>query len=211
MGNGQAIDWGKGFTILFEDKEWVGKTLIGGIFILLSLVLIGIPFVLGYLLEFVRNVIERKSPVLPEWDNMGEKFTKGIVFFVILVIFSLIFGVVIGILSVIPCLGWIAAFMVGILFYFVYPFLVCEYAITNNFSSVFNFERMFNFIGDQVVNLIVAIILSLVIGLIGSFGILLLIIGIIFTCFWAGIGSHYFFAEVYRVWSEKRERKTVES
>ncbi len=203
MGNGQAIDWGKGFTILFEDKEWVGKTLIGGIFILLSIILIGIPFVLGYILEFVKNVIERKSPVLPEWDNMGEKFTKGLVFLVILIIFSLIFGVVIGILCLIPCLGWIAAVLVGILFYFVYPFIVCEYAVTNNFSSVFNFERIFNFIGKQVVNLIVAIILALVIGIIGGFGIILLIIGVIFTYFWSVIGFHYFFAEVYRVWSGK--------
>lgn len=203
MGNGQAIDWGKGFTILFEDKEWVGKTLIGGIFILLSLVLIGIPFVLGYILEFVRNVIERKSPVLPEWDNMGEKFTKGLVFLVIVIIFALIFGVVIGILALIPCLGWIAAGIVSVIFYFVYPFLVCEYAVTNNFSSVFNFQRMFNFIGNQVVNLIVAIILSIVIGIMGSFGLILLIIGVIFTFFWAIIGSNYFFAEVYRVWSGK--------
>ncbi len=200
MGNGQTIDWGKGFTILFEDKEWVGKTLIGGIFILLSLILIGIPFVLGYILEFVRNVIERRSPVLPEWDNMGEKFTKGLVFFVILIIFSMIFGVVIGILFFIPCLGWIAGVIVGILFYFVYPFLLCEYAVTNNFSSVFNFERMFNFIGNQVLNLIIAIILAVVIAMIGSFGLVLLIIGVIFTYFWAAIGSNYFFAEVYRIW-----------
>ena len=200
MGNGQTIDWGKGFTILFEDKEWVGKTLIGGIFLLLSLILIGIPFVLGYILEFVRNVIERKSPVLPEWDNMGEKFTKGLVFFVILIIFSLIFSVVIGILFLIPCLGWIAGIIVGFLFYFVYPFLLCEYAVTNNFSSTFNFERMFNFIGNQVVNLIVAIILLVVLGIIGSFGLVLLIIGVIFTYFWAIIGSNYLFAEVYRIW-----------
>jgi len=200
MGNGQTIDWGKGFTILFEDKEWVGKTLIGGIFLLLSLILIGIPFVLGYILEFVRNVIERESPVLPEWDNMGEKFTKGLVFFVILIIFSLIFSVIIGILFLIPCLGWIAGIIVGFLFYFVYPFLLCEYAVTNNFSSAFNFERMFNFIGNQVVNLIVAIILSVVLGIIGSFGLVLLIIGVIFTYFWAIIGSNYLFAEVYRIW-----------
>lgn len=201
MGNGQTIDWGKGFTILFEDKEWVGKTLIGGIFILLSLILIGIPFVLGYILEFVRNVIERRSPVLPEWENMGEKFTKGLVFFVILIIFSIIFAVAIGILFLIPCLGWIAGGIVGILFYFVYPFLACEYAVTSNFSSVFNFERMFNFIGNQVLNLIIAIILSIVIGIIGSFGFVLLIIGVIFTFFWASIGSHYFYAEVYRIWT----------
>lgn len=201
MGNNQTIDWGKGFTILFEDKEWVGKTLIGGIFILFSLVLIGIPFVLGYILEFVRNVIERKSPVLPEWDNMGEKFTKGLVFFVILFIFSMIFSVVIGILFLIPCLGWIAGVIVGILFCFVYPFLICEYAVTSNFSSVFNFEKMFKFVGNQVLNLIIAIILAVVIGMIGSFGLFLLIIGVIFTYFWAAIGSHYFYAEVYRIWS----------
>jgi hypothetical protein len=42
-----------------------------------------------------------------------------------------------------------------------------------------------------------------VIGIIGSFGIILLLIGIIFTSFWAVIGSTYFYAEVYRVWLAK--------
>jgi hypothetical protein len=199
----QTIDWGKGFTVLFEDREWVGKTLIGGIFLLLSIVLIGIPFVFGYILEFARNVIERRSPVLPEWDNMGDKFTKGLVFTIIIIIFSLIFGVVIFLLALIPCLGWIAGVIISILFSFVYPFLLCEYAVTNNFSAVFNFERMFNFIGNQVVNILIAIILTIVIGIIGSFGIILLLIGIIFTSFWAVIGSTYFYAEVYRVWLAK--------
>jgi len=199
----QTIDWGKGFTVLFEDREWIGKTLIGGIFLLLSIVLIGIPFVLGYILEFARNVIERRSPVLPEWDNMGDKFTKGLVFTIIIIIFSLIFGVVIFLLALIPCLGWIAGVIISILFSFVYPFLLCEYAVTTNFSAVFNFERMFNFIGNQVVNILIAIILTIVIGIIGSFGIILLLIGIIFTSFWAVIGSTYFYAEVYRVWLAK--------
>ncbi len=203
MSNEQAIDWGKGFTLLFEDKEWVGKTLIGGIFILLSFLLIGIPFILGYLLELVKNIIERKEQVLPEWENLGEKFTRGLVFLVILIIFSLLFGVIIGVLFFIPCLGWIAGILVGILFYFVYPFLVCEYAVTNSFSAVFNFERMFNFIGNQIVNLIIAILLSFVIGIIGGLGIILLIIGVIFTYFWAAVGCHYFYAEVYRVWSAR--------
>jgi len=199
----QTIDWGKGFTVLFEDREWVGKTLIGGIFLLLSIVLIGIPFVFGYILEFARNVIERRSPVLPEWDNMGDKFTKGLVFTIIIIIFSLIFGVVIFLLALIPCLGWIAGVIISILFSFVYPFLLCEYAVTNNFSAVFNFERMFNFIGNQIVNILIAIILTIVIGIIGSLGIILLLIGIIFTSFWAVIGSTYFYAEVYRVWLAK--------
>jgi hypothetical protein len=199
----QTIDWGKGFTVLFEDREWVGKTLIGGIFLLLSIVLIGIPFVFGYILEFARNVIERRSPVLPEWDNMGDKFTKGLVFTIIIIIFSLIFGVIIFLLALIPCLGWIAGVIISILFSFVYPFLLCEYAVTNNFSAVFNFERMFNFIGNQVVNILIAIILTIVIGIIGSLGIILFLIGIIFTSFWAVIGSTYFYAEVYRVWLAK--------
>ncbi|MGQ9618224.1 MAG: DUF4013 domain-containing protein [Candidatus Aminicenantia bacterium] len=201
MSNGQSIDWGKGFTILFEDKEWVGKTLIGGIFFILSLILIGIPFLLGYLLAFVKNIIERKSPVTPEWDNLGDKFTKGLVFTVIMIIYSAIFTILIAILIFIPCLGWIAAVLLGLFFYFVYPFLVCEYAVTNNFSSAFNFERMFRFIGNQIGNLLIATILSLAIYFISGFGLILLIIGIIFTYFWALVGAHYFYAEVYKNWS----------
>ena len=57
------------------------------IFNLLSLVLVGIPFVLGYLLELAKNSSEGKEIPLPEWDRLGEKFTRGLVYLIILIIY----------------------------------------------------------------------------------------------------------------------------
>ena len=61
---------GRSFSYMFEDKDWFQKILIGAAFCLLSLVLIGIPFVLGYLLQVARQSSHGQELPLPAWDNL---------------------------------------------------------------------------------------------------------------------------------------------
>ncbi len=72
---------GRSFSYMFEDEDWFQKILIGAAFCLLSLVLIGIPFVLGYLLQVARQSSHGKELPLPAWDNLGDKFVSGLLFF----------------------------------------------------------------------------------------------------------------------------------
>lgn len=51
------MDVGKSFTYMFEDKDWLVKIVLGGVFGLLSTFLIGLPFVLGYVLEVINVLI----------------------------------------------------------------------------------------------------------------------------------------------------------
>ncbi|HVX31322.1 MAG TPA: DUF4013 domain-containing protein, partial [Nitrolancea sp.] len=68
----------KPFAFVFEDARWINKVLIGGLFQLLAMVLVGIPFLLGYLAKLVRNVIAGVTLPLPEWDDLGEMFSEGL-------------------------------------------------------------------------------------------------------------------------------------
>ena len=43
----RTIDFGRPFTFVFEDPNWVPKILLGGLMYLLSFLLIGIFFVFG--------------------------------------------------------------------------------------------------------------------------------------------------------------------
>ena len=91
-----GYDFLRPFVFLFDDPRWLNKTLMGGLFILLSLFLVGVPFVLGYLAKTIRNVVAGVVHPLPEWDELGEYFNEGLVLFGV----SLIYTLPIAVLSV---------------------------------------------------------------------------------------------------------------
>ena len=73
------MDVGRAFSFPFRDPDWVVKFLVGAVFVLLSVVLVGIPFLVGYMVEVVRRVAAGEAEPLPAWENLGEKFGRGLV------------------------------------------------------------------------------------------------------------------------------------
>ncbi len=120
------VNFTKSFSFMFEDKNWAVKILLGAIFNLLSLVLVGIPFILGYLLELAKNSSQGKEIPLPEWDNLGDKFTRGLVYLVIVIIYS-IPGII---LSFIPCIKNCLGPLYFLAMLFILPYIAVKYAQT---------------------------------------------------------------------------------
>ena len=84
------MDIGKSFTYVFDDEGWLTKVLIGGLFSFLSIILIGMPFLVGYFLETLKNVYLGQPRPLPNWgDNLGGLFVKGIKALVGILVWSL--------------------------------------------------------------------------------------------------------------------------
>jgi hypothetical protein len=77
---------GKAFSFSFQDKSWVSKFLIAA---LISIVPILNFAWAGYIVELVRNVIDRKPEPLPEWGDFGRKFMDGLILTVAYFIYSL--------------------------------------------------------------------------------------------------------------------------
>lgn len=183
---------GRSFSFMFEDKDWIQKILMGAVFLLLSCVLIGIPFLVGYLLVLARQSAEGKPVPLPNWDNLGEKFVSGLVFFVVIIIYA-IPGVI---LMLIPC--------IGILFYMLYvlclmiamPYIIVRFARTGNLGDAFAFGAIIEFIKNNLANLLIVLVMGIVLSIIASFGLLALVIGIFFSVFWAQLGIYYLYGQV---------------
>jgi len=205
------MDIGKSFTYLFDDENWVTKILIGGLFVLLSSIVIGIPFMLGYMVETVKNVIDGNPRPLPDWADLGAKFTKGLMLFLILLIYSLP-------IIFVSCLSWMGAIVAGeseaigafvacmnclsglwgLLVAIVTPAATIRYAITGEFTSGFQFGEIFNFIANNLANYIIAFLLSVLASFIGGFGVILCGVGVLFTGFWASLVEAHLFGQVYR-------------
>src|SRR5437867_376022 len=72
------LDLGQGFRFFFEDPDWVKKILIGGVFMLLSSLIVGGIFVAGYGVHVLRRVVKGEPRPLPEWDDLGRFFGDGL-------------------------------------------------------------------------------------------------------------------------------------
>jgi hypothetical protein len=188
------MNYTRAFSFMFEDKNWVVKILLGAIFNLLTVVLIGIPFILGYLLELARNSSEGKEIPLPEWDNLGDKFTRGLVYFIIVIIYS-IPGII---LSFIPCVKYCLGPLYFLALAFILPYITVKYARTGSFEEVFRFNDIIDFTKKNINNLIIVVLLSIALQIIASFGVLALVVGMFFTIFWADLAIYYLYGKVVR-------------
>ena len=66
-----GIDLARGFRFVPEDPDWIKKVLIGGVFMLLSGLIVGAVFVAGYGVRLLRNTARGEARPLPEWDDLG--------------------------------------------------------------------------------------------------------------------------------------------
>jgi hypothetical protein len=208
------MDVGKSFSYVFEDEQWLTKVLIGGLFMLASVVLVGIPFVLGYIVETLRNIMEGQAKPLPEWVDLGEKFKKGLLLAAILIVWGIpiwiiaCFQVVVtaiirdssslaGLVTIVSCLTSILIILWSIIMALFEPAIFTRFALKPEFSSGFAFEELWRFTVDNIGNVIIAVLLSVVASVLASFGVILCGVGVFLTSFWAYLVMAHLFGQVY--------------
>jgi hypothetical protein len=210
------MDWGKSFTHVFDDKDWVTKVLIGGI---LSMIPVVNLVVLGYVLKALKNVAEGAEQPLPTWDDFGDYFVKGLVSALGAIVWALpiiILATMTAVLSALTgydsadtartstpfvlcmwsmsCVSGIYGLFLGL----VLPAAFAQYAVRGDFGAFFRFGDIVKFIKANIGNYIVALILAAVAQFISGFGVILCCIGAIFTQFWALLVGSHLLGQVYR-------------
>ena len=75
------------FNFIARDPAWPRKLGLGAVFSLLSLVLVGGVLVQGYLLTVMERVARAEPEPLPEWDDFGELLHKGLLAWVVSLIY----------------------------------------------------------------------------------------------------------------------------
>jgi len=198
-------DIARSFTYMFEDKSWLPKMLVGAAFVLLSGLLVGIPFVLGYAMLAIRRAYEDQESPLPEWDNFGEIITKGFMALIILVIVyvpSLI-------LSLFGSCMWLLVVFYDILALLLVPILLSRYAITGDMNAVFQVNEIFEMLRENLASLAAVLIMQIVFGIIAIGGTLALGIGFLFSSFYATLAVSFLYGKVYQEAVKKAETANI--
>jgi hypothetical protein len=154
--------------------------LIGGIVIALSLLVIGLPFFLGYITRCMKEIVKGNG-VMPDWDDIGQMFVDGIrmtgVFLVYLLVFILIMLVpvvplaiftfmnvpILTILStaVLALVGAVVACLLGIAFFASWII----YANTGSVRKAITVRKLFEFVSSDPHRYLETLIASAAVGL----------------------------------------------
>lgn len=213
------MDIGKAFTYVFDDEDWVKKVLIGGVLNLIPIV--GLFFTSGYMLETLKNVMEGRSLPLPEWDDWGGKFTKGLMAFIIGLVYSIPMSIImccfVGVMVVAgqnedlanvlgsiggPCLNCLSLLYTLVLMVFI-PAILTKYAETEEFGAAFRFGEIFNLVKDNIGTYLLVLVITWLAGLVGQLGLLACGVGMLFTLFYAMLVNAHSFGQAYRIVSTK--------
>ena len=195
------MDIGSSFTYMFEDENWIKKVLIGGIVAIIPIVNFA---ALGYIVQIIRNTRDGQPTPLPEWDQFGAYFMDGLWIFLIVLVYLIpvillacLQGIataalgsskdaesVVGILSAcFSCVMGLWSLVVAVII----PAVLIRYAEVGEFMAGFRLGEVFSIITANIGSYIVMLLLMWVASFVGQLGIILCVIGVIFTSFWSNL------------------------
>ena len=204
------MDIGASFGYMFQDEDWIKKIIIGGIVGIIPIVNFA---AIGYMIQIIRNVRAGQPLPLPEWDEFGQYFMDGLWIFLIILVWSipaLVVACLQGIggaavannnqmsetYSIISaCFGCLIALWSLVVAIFA-PAIMIRFAEVGDFMAGFRFGDLFNFISLNVGSYVIVLVLMWVASLIASLGVILCVIGVLFTQFWAYLVSGHLLGQL---------------
>jgi hypothetical protein len=215
---------GISFTFPFKDQRWLSKFLLAALFMLLSILVVGIFFLLGYYVQVIQRVIRKDENPMPEWDEMGEKFVLGFKYFVVylvyfipvILLYVLFLAAVIAaslsggqeistlinimsILLVIILLPYTLALSV------LTPIISARFAATESISEALDIAGIVRQFKMNWQNAIIVALITVGIQSFAAVGLIVLIVGIFFTLFYSYLASAHMAGLLYLDSMEKAQ------
>lgn len=210
-------DIGKAFGAPFKDPAWFSKFVIAAMFLLLCLIGIGIPIIVGYLIQVTQRVMRREEPVLPPWSDIGIKFVIGFKFCVVYLVYFipiiiLILPVlVIGVASEMSDAQEMVA-VVSVVYMFAFtlliipysliltalgPIIAYRYARREKMGDAWDIAQVFRDFKSNWQNTLVVALIVVGIQSFAALGFIFFVVGIFFTIFYAYLVSAYLHGLLY--------------
>lgn len=199
------MDYGKAFTFITEDKDWVSKALVGVVFALLTPFFgLGIILLAGWAIAIARGVIRGEAQPLPDWSEFGQMFVDGLKGFVVGIVWTIpvwvlsligafvgndAFGALIGLCS--------AAYgiVVGLLFLGAFGMLADDRPFGEVINPMNAWRVVSANLGDSILTWIVIVIGVSVSAMIGT---ILCGVGIVLGIAYGYALSGHLYGQIYR-------------
>jgi hypothetical protein len=205
-----TVDFGRSFTFVTEDPEWVKKILIGGLFAIACLLLVGVPFVLGYFSRTLRNVVAGEPRPMPEWEDLGGLFSEGLRLTAVYLLYTLgivavlaAFGCVLALpltllsgsggqpseaLGLLGGLGIVALYgvlmLVSLALAVYLPAALARSALRGTVADGFAWREVLGFIQANLGNYLLTLVIYLLASFLSQLGMVLCCVGIFPAAFW---------------------------
>ena len=204
------MEFGKAFSYVFEDQDWIKKVGIAGLIMLIPI--LGQIVVGGWGLEITKRVIRRDPEPLPDWSDFGGYLVKGLQVFVVGLAYALpiilvaicsnvlVFFVdesgggsdMLETISIVVsvCISCFSM-LYGIFLGFMVPAALGNFAAKEEFGAAFRFSEVFGLVRAAPVAYLLVLVGGFVSGLVAMLGLVACIIGIIITAPYASaINAH---------------------
>jgi hypothetical protein len=219
-------DLGSAFSFIFKDPRWVSKLLIASLFLLLSLLVVGIFFLTGYLVETSQRVMRREQYPLPTWENPGKKFVRGLKFALIYVLYLVplilltipvlaltIAGEmsdnpdVFGAFSVVYSFGMTLLIVpYSLALTVLLPIIIYRFAVREKVGDALDVSAVVRDFRHNWQNTLLVALLAVGVQSFAAIGLVVLIVGVLFTILYAYLTSAYLVGALYL---ERRDQGAI--
>lgn len=219
------MDYAKSVTFVFDDPKWVTKIAIGIALVLvssvLSMVIIGVlGFVIlaGYSIRLLQNVRDGREYPLPEWDDWGGDFMRGLKYIAVGFVWALplvIFAVPVGIggaladgnnaanffgVTILLCASCLM-FLYGLFVALATPGFTIAFARDEEFTSGLQFTDIYHWtvenIGQVIVAVLVVLVAQFLLGIVGAI-LIICLVGPFLATFAISIFQHHVYGQLAR-------------
>jgi hypothetical protein len=208
------MNFGKAFSFVFEDPDWLKKVGIAAVLMLIPFV--GQVIVAGWAFNTTRNVIQRKEQPLAGWSDIGDIVVKGLQVIVIGFAYAL------PVILISACSGglstWLAdsgddaaasavaivsiciscfAVLYGLFLSLAVPAAMGNFAAKEQFGAAFRFAEVFGLVRAAPGPYLLVLLGSIVAGFIAMLGIILCFFGVFLTAAYAAVINGHLQGQAY--------------
>lgn len=183
------VDVGEAFGYVFRSRNWFGKLAVGALcLVFFWVLLIPLFILLGYCVETART-ISRGGRELPPWTDIGKKLSEGFVLAVVLFVWNLPGSILYGGGGVscvgsschyapgpLASLGGLYSLLLGLL-----TAAIWSQYLEGGFGAAFDFQAIFRRAIQRPGLTVLVWLMAIVAAIIGGLGVLLLVVGLLFT------------------------------
>jgi hypothetical protein len=211
-------DLGRAFSYPFKDPAWASKFILGALFMILGILLIGIFIIVGYFIETTQRVMRRELNPLPEWTDIGVKLVLGFKFCVVYLVYLIpIFILYIPFLTLVlvgalsdnsDMLGALAGVYVAVMvFLFVIPYslllaamlpiITYLFARNEKIAEALDIAAVFRTFRRNWQNTLVVALIAVGLHSFAAVGIVFFFVGVLFTIFYSYLVTAHMFGSLY--------------